>query len=134
MLSNIIYKMDGFSITVIGLSAWLIYDLSKSRNIIIDSIDATKPKNSRVNYFTKGTNAIAEQVSLNRIWGFLDPIFKAKNWTQSRTKQERSHFLSLSRSSNPADRALATEYITKHHLRTGSGVSGTAGRLYDYYG
>lgn len=119
-----------FLIAAGGLSTMIILNLMRQTDIVQE----LKPQVPRVDYFQKGQNSSAKKINLSNLVSYMKPAYEKKKWTQSNTKADRAKLLTASHSKDAAARGIATEYIAKHALRTGSGHVGPAARIYDYYG
>ncbi len=121
-----------FLIAAGGLAAITIANLMRKTDILTE----VKPQAPRVDYFQKGQNTTAKKINLDNLLAYNSvPKYKENSpWTQSKTKADRAKLLTASHSADKAARGVATEFIAKHNLRTGSGHVGPSARIYDYYG
>ncbi len=99
-----------------------------------DVVASLKNNPERVDYFQKAQNSTAKKVNRTALFSYFKPAFEKQNWTQSKTKADRSKILTKSHSADPGERAKAVKYIATHKLRTGSGKTGPTPRIYNYYG
>ena len=120
-----------FFIIAGGVAVFTILNLMRKTDIVQD----LKNQTPRVDYFQKGQNSSAKNINLGNLISYYSPRDGDRQpWTASQTKADRAKILTASHSSNKDARNTSTEYITKHMLRTGTGKTGPAARIYDYYG